>query len=67
MGRPATPADIETILDRLTQLPRLGKPLRGDPDLRERLRLNAQLGVEKLALPRSEIERGMRSHLHDLL
>ena len=67
MRRPATPNNINALLDRLERLPRLGAPLRRDPGIRSRLRLRAHLSREKYATPWGELELLLRAELHDLL
>jgi hypothetical protein len=60
MARPATPEDIERILDRLKRLPRLGRPLRTRSISRARLRKTGAGLVAKLDAPRSEVESHLR-------
>lgn len=66
MARPATPQDITDMLDRLERMPRLGRPLREDPSLRERLRDTAERLIDKSA-PRSDIESHLRWRLRELM
>lgn len=63
---PVTPRDITNILDRLEQLPRLGRPLREDLSLRERLRETGE-GLLAKAAPRGDIESHLRWRLRELL
>lgn len=67
MSRAATYQDIDSILDRLARLPKLGAPLQRDAGLRDRLRLRARLSAERFATPRSEIEMLLRAELRERL
>ena len=62
MAQPTTSHDIIAILDRLATLPKLGRPLRDDPSLRERLGWTAEQLAERQA-PRGEIESHLRWQL----
>jgi len=67
MARPATPEDIEMILDRLEHSPKFGPTLRTSPRLRRLLREYANESAAILKTPRTEVEGSLRWQLKRLL
>lgn len=66
MPFPALASDITKLLDRLEELPKLGKPLRDKPHLRKTLFELGEESAQRFGTPRSEVERMFRAELREL-